>query len=154
MYLGVFGCVLAAPKLPLKIVPPFKYMLIRHAENNGNSGFGGVLRETAPNPLFPLFPLFSACRISTYLKGGTILGAPGIHTKYTQIVGSNTTLVYPGMPNCGTGWHPGNCYIRLLGACDIQRVVRRAPAVLICVYNCGIMLSKNKSSRDSVFSRL
>ena len=77
MYLLVFVCVLGAPKLPLTIVPPFKYMLIRHAENNGNSGLGGVLRETAPNPPFPLF---SACRMSTYLKGGTILGAPGIHT--------------------------------------------------------------------------
>ena len=66
------------------------------------------LGETAPNPPFPCV---SACRMSTYLKGGTILGAPGIHTKYTQIVGSNTTLVYPGMPNCGTGWHPENCYV-------------------------------------------
>ena len=52
VYLLVFVCVLGAPKLPLTIVPPFKYMLIRHAENNGNSGFGGVLRETAPNPIF------------------------------------------------------------------------------------------------------
>ena len=68
-----FVCIPGAPK----IVPHFKYTLILHAQNNGNVGFDGVLRETAPNPLFPLF---SACRMSTYLKGGTILGAPGIHT--------------------------------------------------------------------------
>ena len=42
-----------------------------HAENNGNIGFGGVLRETPPNPLLPLF---SACSMSTYLKGETIEG--------------------------------------------------------------------------------
>ena len=41
-----------------------------------------------------------------------------------------------------------------VGTCDVQRVVCWAPAVLICVYNCVITLSKNKSSRDSVCSRL
>ena len=64
----VFVCIPGAPK----IVPPFKYVLIRHAENNGNSGnsgFGAVSRRTPPNPLFPLF---SACSMSTYLKGETI----------------------------------------------------------------------------------
>ena len=72
-----FVCIPGAPK----IVPHFKYVLILHAQNNGNGGFGGDLRETPPNPPFPLF---WACSMGTYLKGGTIqrgsLGAPKTHT--------------------------------------------------------------------------